>query len=76
MQIGDQVYYQYTDKNGTAIKSAAIVLDTRPDGVFIRVGRFDLQRSQFTSFESVVAEQTLSPRSVPCSHEEDLKNPA
>ena len=75
MQAGDMVYYLYTDRNGTAIKFAAIITGLAPDGIAIRVGRFDVHSKQITTFESVVSEASLQPRSVPCSYEDELRTP-
>jgi len=72
MQSGDWVYYLYTGKDGTPIKFPAIVLGTEDDGVLIRVGRFDVHKKEVKTFESVVAENLLQPRSVPCSYEDEL----
>ena len=76
MQSGDKVYYLYTGKDGTPIKFAAIVTGIADDGIAIRVGRFDVHRKEVTTFESVVSEALLLPRSVPCSYEEELQTPA
>ncbi len=46
MQAGDMVYYLYTDKNGTQIKFAAVVLGLVAEGISIRVGRFDVHSKQ------------------------------
>ena len=75
MQPGDRVYYLYTGKDGTPIKFPAIVLGLEPDGVMIRVGRFDVHKKEVSTFESVVAENLLEPRSVPCSYEDELTSP-
>ena len=75
MQAGDKVYYLYTDKNGTPIKFAAIVLGLEDDGIVVRVGRFDVHSKEISTFESVVSEGSLQPRSVPCSYEDELQHP-
>lgn len=72
MQTGDKVYYLHTDKNGVAIKYAAVVLAQQADGVLIRVGRYDVHTREVSSFESVVPAAKLQSRSVPCSYEEEL----
>ena len=72
MNPGDKVYYLYTDKNGTAIKFAAVVLSLEADGILIRVGRYDVHSKEIATFESVVAESSLQPRTLPCSYEEEL----
>ena len=76
MNIDDKVYYLYTDKNGTPIKFAAIVLGLESDGVLIRVGRDDVHSKDVSTFESVVSEAALQPRSVPCSYEGELQGKA
>jgi hypothetical protein len=72
MQAGDMVYYLYTGKNGNQIKFAAIVTGLADDGIAIRVGRYDVHSKQVSTFESVVSEASLQPRSVPCSYEDEL----
>jgi len=72
MDIGDKVYYLYTDKNGTQIKFAAVVLSLENDGILIRVGRYDVHSKEVSTFESTVTEDALEPRSVPCSYEQEL----
>jgi hypothetical protein len=76
MNKGDMVYYLYTDKNGTPIKFAAIVLGLETDGILIRVGRYDVHSKEVSTFESVVSEAALQPRSVPCSYEGELQGKA
>ena len=73
MQAGDKVYYLYTGKLGTEVKFAAVVLDVGDDGVLIRVGRFDVERRDLATFESTVRPESLLPRSVPCSFEDELQ---
>jgi hypothetical protein len=75
MQAGDKVYYLYTDKNGTPIKFAAIVLGLEDDGIAIRVGRYDVHSKEISTFASVVSESSLQPRTVPCSYEDELQQP-
>jgi len=72
MNTGDKVYYLYTDKNGTPIKCPAIVLGREADGILIRVGRYDVHSKEVSTFESIVAETSLQPRSVACSYEDEL----
>jgi len=74
MQAGDKVYYLYTDKNGTPVKFAAIVLGLEDDGIAIRVGRYDVHSKEISTFESVVSAGSLQPRSVPCSYEDELQS--
>ena len=76
MNTGDKVYYLYTDKNGTPIKFAAIVLGLETDGILIRVGRYDVHSQEVSTFEAVVSEAALQPRSVPCSYEGELQGKA
>lgn len=66
------MYYLYTDKNGTPIKFAAIVLSLESDGILIRVGRYDVHSKEVKTFESVVPVNALQPRSIPCSYEAEL----
>lgn len=72
MNTGDKVYYLHTDKNGTPIKFAAIVLGLEAEGISIRVGRYDVHSKEIKTFESVVKHASLQPRSVPCSYEDEL----
>ncbi len=72
MNAGDRVYYLYTGKDGTPIKFAAIVLARQEDGILIRVGRYDVHTNEIKTFESVVPETLVQPRSVPCSYEDEL----
>ncbi len=76
MNIDDMVYYLHTNKNGTPIKFAAIVLGQESDGILIRVGRYDVHSKEVSTFESVVPEAALQPRSVPCSYEDELQGQA
>ena len=76
MQAGDKVYYLYTGKDGTPIKFAAIVLGLEPDGILVRVGRYDVHSKEISTFESIVSETSLQPRSVPCSYEDELQEKA
>jgi len=73
MQAGDMVYYLYTDRNGTRIKFAAIIIGLVDEGIAIRVGRYDVHSKQISTFESVVSEASLEPRTVPCSYEDELR---
>jgi len=66
------VYYLYTNPRGTRIKFAAVVLGLEPDGVMIRVGRYDVHSKEVSSFESTVAVTSLQARRVPCSYEDEL----
>jgi hypothetical protein len=73
MQTGDMVYYLYTDKNGIPVKIAGVVLGVEPDGVLIRIGRYDVQTNKVNTLESVVPESTLKPRSIPWTFENELQ---
>ncbi len=59
------VYYLYTDKNGAPIKFAAVVTGIRGRWYLIRVGRYDVHSKEVSTFESVVAESSLQPRTFP-----------
>ena len=76
MQPGDKVYYLYTDKSGTPIKIAGIVLGLDPEGVKIRIGRYDTQTNKVNTLDSVVPESTLQARSVPWTFEDELQDPS
>jgi hypothetical protein len=69
---GDMVYYLHTNQMGIRVKFAAVVLGLEPDGVMIRVGRYDVHSKEVSSFESTVAAISLQARTVPCSFEDDL----
>jgi len=68
------VYYLYTDKYDKEIKFVASVLAVEAKGVHIRVGRFNVLSSKFETFESTVAADKLSPRTVPSSFENELSH--
>ena len=70
------VYYLYTDKNGTELKFAAVVTAIETDGISIRVGRYDVHTNEVKTFESVVSETALQPRSVPWTFEDELQGQA
>ena len=72
MNVNDKVYYLHTNKNGTPVKFAAVVLSVEDDKVSIRVGRYDVHSKEISTFESTVPVQTLQSRSVPCSYEDEL----
>ena len=74
MRPGDRVYYLYTGKLGTQVKFAAVVLDLVDDGVLIRVGRYDVERREVTTFDSTVKRESLQPRTVPCAFEDELQD--
>jgi hypothetical protein len=76
MKDGDMVYYLYTDKNGVPIKFAAIVIGHDDNGIAIRVGRYDVHSKEISTFESVVSETSLQPRTLPCSYEDELQKQA
>jgi len=73
MKAGDKVYFLYTDKNGTPIKVAGVVLGLEADGVLIRIGRYDVQTNKVNTLDSVVPESTLQARSVPWTFEDELQ---
>jgi len=70
---GDMVYYLYTDRNGTQIKFSARVVSLEPDGILIRVGRYDVHSQQVSTFESVVSVTALQARGIPCAFEDELQ---
>ena len=76
MKNGDKVYYLYTDKNGVPMKFAAIIIGLDDNGISIRVGRYDVHSKEVSTFESVVSEASLQPRTVPCSYEDELNQQA
>jgi hypothetical protein len=76
MKNGDKVYYLYTDKNGVPMKFAAIIIGLDDNGIAIRVGRYDVHSKEVSTFESVVSEASLQPRTVPCSYEDELNQQA
>lgn len=73
MKAGDKVYYLHTNQLGNEIKYAALVIAIEDDGVFIRVGRLDVDLQEIKTFESVVSADLLIPRKAPCSFESDLE---
>ena len=73
MNTNDRVYYLHTNKNGTPVKFAAIVLGQESNGILIRVGRYDVHTKEIATFESVVSAATLQPRSIRCSYEDELQ---
>lgn len=75
MQAADMVYYLYTDKHGVPLKLPAVVIGVDDNGIAIRVGRYDVHSKEVSTIESVVAAESLQPRSVPCSYEDDLRTP-
>ena len=76
MKDGDMVYYLYTDKNGVPIKFAAIIIGLDDDGIAIRVGRYDVHSKEVSTFESTVSAESVRPRTVPCSYEDELHKQA
>ena len=72
MKADDMVYYLHTDKQGVPIKFAAIVLSIEVEGIKIRVARYDVHSKEISTFESIVSSESLQPRSVPCSYEDEL----
>jgi hypothetical protein len=76
MKAGDMVYYLFTDKNGPELKFSAVVTGVESDGISIRVGRYDVQTNDVKTFESVVSESALQPRSIPWTFEAELQGKA
>ena len=72
MQIGDRVYYLYTDKYGKQVKYAATVVAIEGEDIHICVGRLDVFAQKIVTFESIVTADKLLPRSAPCSFEDEL----
>ncbi len=73
MKAGDKVYYLHTNQLGCETKFAALVIAVEDDGIFIRVGRLDVDLQEIKTFESVVPADSLVPRKAPCNFESDLK---
>ena len=72
MKAGDRVYYLHTNQSGNKTKFAALVIAVEEDGIFIRVGRLDVDLQEIKTFESLVPIESLVPRKTPCSFESDL----
>jgi hypothetical protein len=73
MNAGDKVYYLHTNQLGNETKFAALVIAVKDDGIFIRVGRLDVDLQEIKTFESVVPAKSLVQRKTPCSFENDLQ---
>jgi len=73
MKAGDKVYYLHTNQLGNETKFAAMVISVEDDGIFIRVGRLNVDLQEIKTFESIVSSDVLIPRQTPCSFEDDLK---
>ena len=73
MEAGDMVYYLHTNQLGNKTKFAAMVVSVEEDGIFIRVGRLNVDLQEIKTFESLVSADALVPRKTPCSFESDLK---
>jgi hypothetical protein len=73
MKAGDKVYYLHTNQLGNETKFAAMVIAVEDDGIFIRVGRLNVDLQEIKTFESLVSVDSLVPRKTPCSFESDLK---
>lgn len=67
------VYYLHTNQAGNKTKFAALVIGVEDDGIFIRVGRLDVDLQEIKTFESTVSAESLVPRNAPCSFESDLQ---
>ena len=72
MKKNDMVYYLHTDKHGVHNKIAAVIIDETESGLLVRVGRYDVHSKEISVIESVVSVDSLQPRSVPCSYEDEL----
>jgi hypothetical protein len=72
VNIGDMVYYLYTDKYDKEIKFVALIIAVEAEDIHIRVGRFNVLSSKFETFESTVPADKLSPRLIPSSFESEL----
>lgn len=72
MKAGDKVYYLHTNQLGNETKFAAMVIRIQDDGIFIRVGRLNVDLQEIKTFESIVSADTLVPRQTPCSFEDEL----
>ena len=73
MKAGDMVYFLHTNQMGNQTKFAALVIAVEDDGIFIRVGRLDVDLQEIKTFESLVPAESLVPRNAPCSFESDLQ---
>ncbi|MFT5599280.1 MAG: hypothetical protein ACI9V8_001859 [Urechidicola sp.] len=73
MKAGDKVYYLHTNQLGCETKFAAMVIAVEDDGIFIRVGRLNVDLQEIKTFESLVPAKSLVPRNTPCSFEDELK---
>ncbi len=72
MQAGDMVYYLFTDQQGVKTKIPARVLSSADGALVIRIGRYDVHTKQVAVLESTVSQDSLQPRRVPCSYEDEL----
>ena len=75
MQAGDMVYYLFTDQHGVETKIPAIVLSNVDQDIVIRIGRYDVHTKNVSVMESTVSRDSLLPRQVPCSYEDELIAP-
>ena len=76
MNSGDMVYYLHTNQEGYETKFAALVLSQDSQGIRIRVGKYNADTKEVKTLETVVGEDKLTPRSVPCSYEDELAGEA
>ena len=72
MQAGDMVYYLFTDQQGVENKIPAVVLSCSEAQIVIRIDRYDVHTKQVAVLESTVSQESLQPRQVPCSYEDEL----
>ena len=72
MDAGDKVYYLHTNQQGNQTKFAALILSQDSEGIRIRVGKYNADTKEIKTLETVVDEDKLTPRSVPCSYEDEL----
>ena len=72
MKAGQMVYYLHTNQHGNQTKFAAQILSPEDDGIRIRVGKYDVDTKEVNTMETVVDEDKLLPRNIPCSYEGEL----
>ena len=72
MNTGDMVYFMYTDKYNKLTKYPAIILASSSDTLRIRIGKYDVHSKEISMLETDASEDSLQPRTVPCSYEDEL----